>query len=201
VIRRLSLADVAERLIGHLSRGYRQRVGLAQAIVHQPPVVVLDEPTVGLDPRQIAEMRELVRQLGQDHAVVLSSHILPEVQAVCHRVIILHQGRVLAEDTPGGLARHLQGARRLALRARAPRQELEQTLRSLEGVLHVSADSADGAEPLFTIQVDPNRDVREPLFFALAHKGFPLLELRPADVSLEEVFLQLTTDEAKAAGR
>jgi ABC-2 type transport system ATP-binding protein len=200
VIERLSLNGVAGRMIGHLSRGYRQRVGLAQAIVHEPPVIVMDEPTVGLDPRQIAEMRELVRGLGRDHAVVLSSHILPEVRAVCQRVLILHRGRVLAEDSPDGLARHLQGTRRLAVRARAPREELERTLLALEGVVHVASEE-EGPEPLFQVEAEPDRDVREPLFHALAGAGWPILELRPSDASLEEVFLQLTTEEGKAASR
>jgi ABC-2 type transport system ATP-binding protein len=198
-IERLFLKDGAGRMIGHLSRGYRQRVGLAQAIVHEPPVVVMDEPTVGLDPRQIAEMRELVRGLGREHAVVLSSHILPEVRAVCQRVLILHRGRVLAEDSPDGLARRLQGTRRLAVRARAPRDGLERVLRGLEGVLHVTPQE-DGSEPLFHVEAEPDRDVREPLFHELAREGWPILELRAADASLEEVFLQLTTEEGKAAG-
>lgn len=195
VIGAMELESVAGRLVGHLSRGFRQRVGLAQALVHEPSVLVLDEPTVGLDPRQIAEMRSLIRRLGSDRAVVLSSHILPEVQAVCHRVIILHRGQVLAEDTTERLAAAVRGTRRLAVRVAREPQRAAAILAHLAGVTQV-VPSEDG---LLYVHVQPERDVRESLFFALAEAGLPLIELRAADVSLEEVFLQLTTDEGGTA--
>jgi ABC-2 type transport system ATP-binding protein len=195
VIEAMELQAVAGRLIGHLSRGFRQRVGLAQALVHEPPALVLDEPTVGLDPRQIAEMRELIRRLGSDRAVVLSSHILPEVQAICHRVIILHRGQVLAEDDTQRLGATVRGTRRLALRVARDPQRAATVLAGVPGVTQV----VPGEEGLFYVHSQPEQDVREALFFALADAGLPLVELRPADVSLEEVFLQLTTDEGGTA--
>jgi ABC-2 type transport system ATP-binding protein len=196
-MRRLDIRDVAGRLIGHLSRGYRQRVGLAQALLHQPPVLVLDEPTVGLDPRQIAEMRSLIRSLAPDHAIVLSSHILPEVQAVCNRVIILHKGRVVAEDTPEGLRRQRGGGRVVAVTVRAEAAAAAAVLRAVPGVTAVEPQA--GAEPgaaSFRVTAAAGSDVRADLAAACATAQLPLLELRAIDLSLEEVFLQLTTEEA-----
>ncbi len=195
----LNLKDVSGRLVGHLSRGYRQRVGLAQAILHEPPVLVMDEPTVGLDPRQIADMRELVLRLGKEHAVVLSSHILPEVQAVCGRIIILDKGRVVAEDTPEGLRRAIRGNRTLVVTVRAAAEAAQDLLRRIERV--TAADLQPGGDPgetTFRLTAEAGADVRAEVSAACARGGLPLLELRSVDVSLEEVFLRLTTEEASA---
>jgi ABC-2 type transport system ATP-binding protein len=195
----LNLKDVAGRLIGHLSRGYRQRVGLAQAILHEPPVLVMDEPTVGLDPRQIADMRELIRRLGKERAIVLSSHILPEVQAVCGRIIILDHGRVVAEDTPEGLRRAMRGNRTLVVTVRAAADAAQPVLRRIDGVAGVEVQSgAEGGEASFRLTAAPGADIRAEISAACAEAGLPLLELRSVDVSLEEVFLRLTTEEASA---
>ncbi len=195
----LNIKDVAGRLIGHLSRGYRQRVGLAQAVLHEPPVLVMDEPTVGLDPRQIADMRELVRRLGKEHAVVLSSHILPEVQAVCGRIIILDKGRVVAEDTPEGLRRAIRGNRTLLVTVRAPSETARAALQRIDRVTAAEPQpGGEAGEATFRLTVDSGADVRAEVSAACARDGLPLLELRSVDVSLEEVFLRLTTEEASA---
>jgi ABC-2 type transport system ATP-binding protein len=195
----LNIKDVSGRLIGHLSRGYRQRVGLAQALLHEPPVLVMDEPTVGLDPRQIADMRELVRRLGKEHAVVLSSHILPEVQAVCGRIIILDKGRAVAEDTPEGLRRAMRGNRTLIVTVRAPADTARAALQRVDHVTAAEPQTgAESGESSFRLTVDAGADVRAEVSAACAQGGLPLLELRSVDVSLEEVFLRLTTEEASA---
>lgn len=186
------LTRVAGRLIGHLSRGYQQRVGLAQAIVHQPQVLVLDEPTVGLDPRQIHEIRALIRDLGRERTVILSSHILPEVQALCHRVLIMDHGRVLAEDTPGRLAEALRGNRRYRVEVQGAPEAAATVLQGVPGVLGVTPEGGG-----FLLETAPDTDVRPHLFFALAAAGLPLLQLTPVELSLEDVFLRLTTTEEK----
>lgn len=194
VLEQLDLSGVAGRLVGNLSRGFQQRVSLAQAIVHDPPVLVLDEPTVGLDPRQISELRELIRRLGQERTVVLSSHILPEVQSLCHRVLIMDGGRVLAEDTPGRLAAALHGGRRYRVQVRGEPAAAEAVLRAVPGALRVEP-AGEG----WLVETDPGADVRPELFFRLAAAGLPLLELTPLELSLEDVFLRLTTREEQTA--
>lgn len=188
------LAHVQGRLVGNLSRGYQQRVGLAQAIVHDPAVLVLDEPTVGLDPRQIHEIRELIRRLGQDRTVILSSHILPEVQALCHRVLIMDRGRVLAEGTPQRLAEALRQARRYRIEVQGEPAAAAALLRSVPGVQSVAQEG--GA---FVVATAPEVDVRPDLFYRLAAARMPLLALVPLDLSLEDVFLRLVTTEGAAA--
>ena len=195
----LNLKDVAGRLIGHLSRGYRQRVGLAQSILHEPPVLVLDEPTVGLDPRQIADMRELIKKMGKDRAIILSSHILPEVQAVCGRIIILDKGHVVAEDTPDGLRRAMRGNKTVMVTVRGPAATAEPVLRRIDGVAGVEAQAGgEAGESSFRLTAAPGADIRAEISATCAQGGLPLLELRSVDVSLEEVFLRLTTEEASA---
>ncbi|MBV8087533.1 MAG: ABC transporter ATP-binding protein [Chloroflexi bacterium] len=192
------ISDVRERLIGKLSKGYRQRVGLAQALIHDPEVLILDEPTVGLDPKQINETRQLIRSLGGQHTVILSTHILPEVSMTCGRVVIISDGRVAAEDTPENLTRRLQGTDRIAVEAQAPRQELVNALKVVPGVTHVSAQEVDGRVHA-EVEGTGKRDIRADLASAVVGKGWPLLELRAASMSLEEIFLQLTTREEAAA--
>jgi ABC-2 type transport system ATP-binding protein len=202
----MELARVADRrreLIRRLSRGYRQRVGLAQAIVHDPDVLILDEPTAGLDPRQIIEVRQLIRSLAGNHTVVLSTHILPEVSMTCTRVVIINRGRVVAEDTPENLTLQLRGAERLRLLVRGPDAELRRLLQGLDGIRPVSITPVDGGQRLsLVLEVTAGSDVRPVLAKRLVQNGFELYELRSERMSLEEVFVQLTTEEpVEAAGR
>jgi len=185
------VADRADKLIGTLSKGYRQRVGLAQALLHKPDVLILDEPTIGLDPRQIIAVRELIRELGQERTVLLSSHILPEVSQVCTRVLIIHKGRIMAEDTPDSLTARLQGATRLAVRVARPDPAVETALAAIAGVQMVEPTGDGGYQIAFA----HDTDVRAAIAETVVHGGWGLLELRPVEVILEEIFLQLTREE------
>src|SRR5581483_10822884 len=180
--------DVRERLIGKLSKGYRQRVGLAQALIHDPEVLILDEPTVGLDPRQINETRQLIKGLAGKHTIILSTHILPEVSMTCNRVVIISDGTVAAEDTPENLTMRLQGRDRVSLEARAPRQALLDAIKIVPGVTHVNAQEVDGRVRC-EVEGSGKRDIRAELAAAVVGKGWSLLELRSASMSLEEIFL------------
>jgi ABC-2 type transport system ATP-binding protein len=207
VMERSRIAHRADDPIGKLSKGLRQRVGLAQALLGDPPVLILDEPTSGLDPKQIIETRNLIKSLGGEHTVILSTHILPEVAATCSRIMIISNGRVVAEDTPENLDRRLKGAESMALMVRGPREAVTKALKAVPQVLSVQADTdgraATDTSRSYTIQTATGADVREALANAIVKGGFGLLELRPAHLSLEEIFLQLTTsdtaDEAEAA--
>ncbi|MBV9121563.1 MAG: ABC transporter ATP-binding protein [Chloroflexi bacterium] len=190
--------DVRQKRIAKLSKGYRQRVGLAQAIIHDPDVLILDEPTVGLDPKQINETRQLIKSLGGKHTIILSTHILPEVSVTCGRVVIISDGQVAAEDTPENLTRRLQGRDRVSIEARAPRKELIDALKVVPGVTHVTAQEADGRVHA-EVEGTGKRDIRAELASAIVAKGWGLLELRAASMSLEEIFLRLTTREEAAA--
>lgn len=186
--------------IGKLSKGLRQRVGIAQALLGDPPVLILDEPTSGLDPKQIIDTRNLIRSLGGEHTVILSTHILPEVSATCTRIVIIANGRVVAEDTPENLDRRLKGAESIAVIARGPRDKIAQTLKNVPHVLGVDMDGnghvAVDALASFTVQSEVGADIREALARAVVDGGYGLVELRPAHLSLEEIFLQLTTNES-----
>jgi ABC-2 type transport system ATP-binding protein len=192
------VGDVRGTLIGKLSKGYRQRVGLAQAILHNPEVLILDEPTAGLDPKQIIETRELIKGLGGEHTIVLSTHILPEVEMTCGRVLIINKGRVVAEDTPRNLTRRLRGAGALRLEVRGEEAPVVEALRAVPGVLQVKASA--GADGLLALEVEAEagRDVRADLAWALVTKGFGLLGLQQVGMSLEEIFLHLTTTDSAA---
>jgi ABC-2 type transport system ATP-binding protein len=200
------IAHRASDAVGKLSKGLRQRVGLAQALLGDPPVLILDEPTSGLDPKQIIETRNLIKSLGGEHTVVLSTHILPEVAATCSRIVIISNGRVVAEDTPENLDRRLKGAESIAVTVRGPRDAVTKALKGVPKVLSVQADTdgrGSGGLNAYTIQTEVGADVREALANAVVGGGFGLMELRPAHLSLEEIFLQLTTSdtatEAEAA--
>ncbi len=197
------IADRASDQIGKLSKGLRQRVGLAQALLGDPPVLILDEPTSGLDPKQIIEVRNLIKSLGGEHTVILSTHILPEVAATCSRIVIISNGRVVAEDTPDNLGRRLEGAQSIALTVRGPRDQVTQTIKRVPHVLGIQAESDGhftGSElATFTVQYEVNADVRESLARAVVTGGFGLVELRAAHLSLEEIFLQLTTADTAEA--
>ena len=191
------IADRAGSPIGHLSKGMRQRVGLAQAIVHDPEVLILDEPTIGLDPQQIREVRQLIQALGQEHTVILSSHILPEVSQTCSRILILHNGRLAAQGTADELTAGLRGGGRVRVRVRAPADaQVPTVLGDIPGVSEVQTQQC-GA---YTITCPPEVDVRPQLAQAIVQQGWELLELRAIELSLEEIFLQLTVDEDVTEG-
>ncbi|MDP8924321.1 MAG: ABC transporter ATP-binding protein [Chloroflexota bacterium] len=191
--------DRADQLIGKLSRGYRQRVGLAQALLGAPDVLVLDEPTVGLDPRQITEVRQLIKGFGAEHTVILSTHILPEVSMICSRVLIVDGGQVIAEDTPENLTRRLRGGEAIQLEVRGPRAAVAAALKSVPRVTAVQVDGAprDGVA-VYNVACELGADPREELARAIVDGGFGLLELRQAGMSLEDVFLKLITEESGA---
>jgi ABC-2 type transport system ATP-binding protein len=194
-MRKTWVADMANRHCGKLSKGYRQRVGLAQAIIHNPDVLVLDEPTAGLDPKQIIETRQLIRELGGTHTIVLSTHILPEVSQTCQRVVIISKGRVVAVDTPDNLTARLRGSETMFMQVAGPETDLAASLNQIPGVTRVATTMAkDG---LVNVEVDSERgrDVRRELAAAVVAGGWGLLELRPMRMSLEEIFLSLTTED------
>jgi ABC-2 type transport system ATP-binding protein len=192
---RTRVADMAQRHCGKLSKGYRQRVGLAQALLHNPDVLILDEPTAGLDPKQIIETRELIKELAGDHTIVLSTHILPEVSQTCQRVVIINKGRVVAVDTPDNLTSKLGGSQTTYVQVDALGADAAPALSGLPGVTHVSAaDARDGVVGL-EVQSEAGRDIRRELAAAIVTRGWGLLELRPLRMSLEEIFLHLTTEE------
>ena len=186
--------DMANRQCGKLSKGYRQRVGLAQALIHDPEVLVLDEPTAGLDPKQITETRDLIRGLAGDHTIVLSTHILPEVAQTCQRVVIINRGKVVAVDSPDNLTHQLKGAATLYVQV-AGGEDTAVVLGSVPGVTKVEAIDTHEAFTGFEIEAEPNRDIRRDVARTIVERGWGLLELRPTRMSLEEVFLQLTTEE------
>jgi ABC-2 type transport system ATP-binding protein len=195
VMARTWVVDMAGRACGKLSKGYRQRVGLAQALIHNPDVLILDEPTAGLDPKQIIETRRLIKELAGDHTIILSTHILPEVSQTCDRVVIINKGRVVAIDTPDNLTRRLRGAETIFVQVDGARaSEAAAALAKVPGVVRVApADNA--AAGTFEVESETGRDVRRELAKAVVLGGHDLLELRPMRVSLEEIFLSLTTEE------
>lgn len=195
------IEDVYGRLIGNLSKGYKQRVGIAQALIGNPPVLILDEPTVGLDPKQIIEIRTLIKSLGENHTVILSSHILPEVQAVCERIIVINNGHLVADGATDTLAHDLSQDHRLILRAEGDETEMLSAIVQMEHV--VEATSLGEKEPgvfELSVEAEPDYDLRRDLFHLLAEKGWPLLAMKNSDLTLEDLFLQLTSsDESHAA--
>jgi len=198
----VKIGDVRKRLIKNLSKGYRQRVGLAQALVGNPPLLILDEPTVGLDPKQIIEIRELIRDLGKEHTVVLSSHILPEISATCHRILIIDKGVIVASDSPEKLSGRLSGASgsaRQKLIIKGAAESVRTALKEIPtiGSLNAVKGPEDGLAEAVIAAVD-NKDIREDVFRALAAADLPILQMGPMDLSLEEIFLNLTTAEEEA---
>ena len=191
-IERLGLGSVQHRLIGNLSRGYRQRVGLAQALIHDPPVLILDEPTVGLDPKQIIEIRELIKSLAGSHSVILSTHILPEATAVCQRVVIISGGRIVAEDTPDRLSTRLRHSEKIALTLTRPPGDAEARLRQVDGVLDVHANGPTGH---FLLESHLGKDIREDIARLAVTNNWGLIELKLISMTLEDVFLKLTRHE------
>ncbi len=191
------LAPVLGRVIGELSKGFRQRVGLAQTLLHNPEILVLDEPTVGLDPTQIIEIRELIKRIGREKTVILSSHILPEVEATCQRVLIIHEGRIVGQGTPAELAAQARGAEVLHLVVRGPSPEVADALRSVSGVAECLETGEEDGAVCYQIRCEPGEDRREEISSVVAGNGWGLRELRSEKVSLEDVFMKLTAGEGK----
>ena len=189
------IADMRGRLIRNLSKGYRQRVGLAQAILGDPEVLILDEPSVGLDPKQIIEIRDLIRQLGENHTIILSSHILSEVSAVCDHIMIIAHGQLVASDSPEGLQKLMKGSMELELTVKSEYERLESILKEIPGVeaLEQTASPEKGMVKV-KVMTGENRDVREAVFFALADEKLPIMEMVHSEKSLEDIFLELTDD-------
>jgi ABC-2 type transport system ATP-binding protein len=207
-VRRSRVDDVAEktkitefmhRPIGKLSKGQRQRVGLAQALMPDPDVLVLDEPTIGLDPRQIAETRQVIKNLRGDHTVILSTHILPEVSMTCERVVIINRGKVAAIDTPENLQRRMQGADTVDLEVRGPAEAVQAALTAIPEVTDVRQRANGPDSSIFSVDCTVGADIRELLASTVIQRGWGLRSLRPSAVTLEDVFLQLVTTEAPAA--
>jgi ABC-2 type transport system ATP-binding protein len=199
-VEKTRIGDVRRKLIGQLSKGYRQRVGLAQAILANPDVLILDEPTAGLDPKQIIETRELIKSLGGDHTIVLSTHILPEVSMTCGRVVIINKGKVVAEDTPENLTRRLRGAGALRVDVRGDAAAAAaEAVRSVPGVLSVRARAESPEATTLEVEAEAGRDVRGAIARAVVSRGLDLLALQQVGMSLEEIFLHLTTTDTAHA--
>jgi len=195
-----NLSDKGPELIKRLSRGYKQRVGLAQALVHDPLVIILDEPTVGLDPKQIIEVRHLIKNLAGTHTIILSTHILPEVSMTCDRVVIINKGKIAAIDTPQNLTTQLKGAQRIFIEVEAPEKPLQELLSQIAGVGSVEVRPArTSGRMTATLEAAAGKDVRNLVAAKIVEKGWSLYELRGVSLSLEDIFLQLTTDDAEHA--
>ena len=195
-IAKCNLGDVPNRIIGRLSKGYKQRVGLAQALLNNPEVLILDEPTLGLDPKQIHEVRSLIKGLASSHTVILSTHILPEVSMTCNRVVVINKGKVVASGTPEGLGQQMKGAERVSLTVEGPVEAVRGKLAAIDGVLSVQAAAEAGAgASTYTVECTLHSDLRRTLASAVVSQGWGLLELRGVSMSLEDVFINLITNE------
>jgi ABC-2 type transport system ATP-binding protein len=191
------IAHVSDRVIKTLSKGYKQRVGIAQALVHNPDVLILDEPTVGLDPKQIIEVRELIKNLAGNHTIILSTHILPEVSMTCQRVMIIDHGRIVAEDRPENLTRGLTGSHRIGVVVKGPKKEIQSKLSALKSVSQVitSETEKDSDTHHFLLESVADEEIRPQVAKSVIENGWELYEIKPEDLSLEDVFLHLTTKE------
>lgn len=194
VLEQVGLAERADGTVHNLSKGMRQRVGLAQALLHRPEVLILDEPTIGLDPGQVVEVRKLIREIGKERTVLLSTHILSEAQNICDRVLIINKGRIVAEDTPENLQSRLLGAERVILRVRGETDDLPAVIEKVRGVQTVQPKE----EGVVEFQFAPGQDIRPEVAKAVVGAGYDLLEMRPMGMSLEEIFLELTNTERGA---
>jgi ABC-2 type transport system ATP-binding protein len=190
------LRNVRSRVIKNLSKGYRQRVGIAQALIGNPDVIILDEPTVGLDPKQIIEIRTLIKNLGKNSTIILSSHILPEISAVCEKVVIINEGEIVAQDTPDNLLKTYDRCCKVKLTVEGNKNDIKNTLSSLKGVSYVEiADRKDGYITSFLIESSDSTDLKRMVSKAVMQSGYLVLELKSLDASLEEIFLQIVVEE------
>ena len=196
VMEMVKITDMKNRLIKNLSKGYRQRVGLAQAILGYPEVIILDEPTVGLDPKQIIEIRELIRKLSEEHTIILSSHILSEVSAVCDYIMIINHGKLVASDTTENLMNHSLGSNTLELTVKGEKQDVEKMLRDVEEIQKLEWKSGENEKTVsMVITTEEKTDIREKLFYMMAEAKMPILNMQFTKVSLEDIFLELTQNE------
>jgi len=198
VMEMTGITDVRRRVIGQLSKGYRQRVGLADALLADPDLLILDEPTIGLDPVQIRQVRQLIKDLGKRHTILLSTHILPEVEMTCNRVIIIHHGKILASDAPANLVKKLHAGGVIVAEVRAPGPDVEAKLRSLEGVAEVRTTALENGFVQATVEPKPGADPREKIFQAAVASGWLLRELSRSRTTLEDIFVQVTREEDEA---
>lgn len=189
-LEQVNLADRANGYIGNFSKGMRQRVGLAQALIHRPEVLILDEPTIGLDPAQVVEIRNVIKEIGKDRTVLLSTHILTEAQNLCDRVLIINKGKIVAEDTPENLQSRLVGSQRVVLRVRGDSDGLETTIKKVKGTTRIESKDEETVE----FEFSSGQDVRPQVAKAVIQAGYELIEMRPVGMSLEEIFLELTQD-------
>ena len=194
----VKIGDVRKRVIRNLSKGYRQRVGIAQALIGNPPIVIFDEPTVGLDPKQIIEVRNLIRNLGKTHTVILSTHILSEVQSVCNRIVVINNGKIVADEKTENLNKTINENTRYRVKVSGPQREVAQTLRNLPGVVSIeSLNERDADSFAYIIESEPSLDIRKKLFKTLADKGWPMLGLEGIGAELEDIFIKLTDKNGK----
>ena len=194
-MRMTTLTERKDELIKRLSRGFKQRVGIAQAIVHNPDVIILDEPTVGLDPNQIKEVRSLIKNLAGQHTIILSTHILPEVEMTCDRVVIINKGRIVAVDTTRNLTTQLKGGERVHLQVKGSAEELRDSIAAIKGVRNVEIKSTEDSLVTADVESESGTDLRPQIAMRVINKGFDLLELRAVNLTLEDIFMQLTTEE------
>lgn len=191
----VKITDVKDRVIKNLSKGYKQRVGLAQALVGNPPVLILDEPTVGLDPKQIIEIRALIKKLGKNHTVILSSHILPEIQAVCDKIVIINRGKVVANDSADNLARNMSADHKLVIRCEGAPADVKKLLSSIPGMdeVFVNRENVEEGVSEYFLNAKPGTDIRREVSKRLASRNYALLMMKSSELTLEEVFLKITT--------
>lgn len=195
----VKIGDVYDRLIGNLSKGYRQRVGIAQALIGNPRVLIFDEPTVGLDPKQIIDIRNLIRMLGKEHTIILSTHILPEVQAVCDRIVVINKGKLVANEKTEDLVTAVDGSRKMIAKIVGPQDEVEKVLKSVAGIRSVDVlGKRDTDSVSYLIESEERVDARKPLFYTLASKGWPLVGLEGMELSLEDIFIRLVGENRKS---
>jgi ABC-2 type transport system ATP-binding protein len=192
VMARCSINEVESRIIGHLSKGYRQRLGIAQALMNDPPILILDEPTIGLDPAQIVEIRTLIKELAGERTIILSSHILPEVSQICQRILVINRGEIVATDTPANLTNQLRQTLQIRLQIEGPEAEIREELVAVDGVLRVQPGDGPAS---YLVETERREDLRPELARRVVARGWQLRELRTQELSLEEIFMELVTEE------
>ena len=199
----VQITDVYNRMIKNLSKGYRQRVGIAQALVGNPKILIFDEPTVGLDPKQIIDIRNMIKALGKSHTIILSTHILPEVQAICDRIVIINKGEIVANEKTEDIAKSLMSSRRFNVKISGPPAEVLNFLRNKEGILYaeILKEKSDYDATSYLIEGQPNIEIRKMLFFSMAEKGWPIVGLESVGMSLEDIFIKLVTGKTRPQSR